>query len=71
MARGKIRDMQSGSVSNNVKEFTFDVMSTPIMAPNAQILVYTIRKDGEIVVDSLSITVENPFENEVWALSNK
>nr|BAJ05272.1 CD109-like molecule [Diadumene lineata] len=65
MARGQIRKRQSGSVSNSAKEFTFDVLSIPEMAPNADIVVYTIRKDGEVVVDSLSVTVENPFENEV------
>lgn len=65
MARGQIRKRQSGSVSNSAKEFTFDVLSIPEMAPNADIVIYTIRKDGEVVVDSLSVTVENPFKNEV------
>ncbi|EDO32955.1 predicted protein [Nematostella vectensis] len=35
------------------------------MAPSAQVVVYTIRPEGEVVVDSLTVTVEKPFANEV------
>jgi CD109 antigen len=35
------------------------------MAPSAQILVYVIRNDGEVVVDSLTVSVVSAFKNEV------
>ena len=35
------------------------------MAPSAQILVYVIKDDGEVVADSLTVSVVNAFKNDV------
>ncbi|OWF38489.1 CD109 antigen-like [Mizuhopecten yessoensis] len=56
----------SGSINgNNAKEFTFHVPMNAKMAPNAKIVVYYVRADGEIVTDSISFDVSGTFENEV------
>jgi hypothetical protein len=65
MGRGKIRQIGSGNVNNGEKSFSFSLISSSVMAPSARILVYCIRRDGEVVVDGLSVTVENPFDNKV------
>ena len=36
------------------------------MAPNARIVVYYVRTDGEIVTDSISFDVEGVFDNKVF-----
>ena len=35
------------------------------MAPNARIVVYYVRMDGEIVTDSISFSVDGAFLNKV------
>ena len=35
------------------------------MAPTARLLVYCIKQDGEIVVDTLNIKIDDPFQNQV------
>ncbi|XP_069130827.1 CD109 antigen-like isoform X2 [Argopecten irradians] len=64
MGRGSIA--VSGSVSgNNAKAFSFQVPLNSKMAPNARIVAYYVRTDGEIVTDSISFDVSGTFENEV------
>ena len=38
---------------------------TAEMAPSARLVVYAIRGDGEVVVDSLTLTVDGLFKNKV------
>jgi hypothetical protein len=35
------------------------------MSPSANIVVYFVRADGEIIADSLKVTVNGAFENMV------
>ncbi|XP_048577208.1 CD109 antigen isoform X2 [Nematostella vectensis] len=65
LSRGNIRDMRSQSITGGATTATFSIASTHVMAPSAQVVVYTIRPEGEVVVDSLTVTVEKPFANEV------
>lgn len=44
---------------------SFPVMMTVKMAPNAMIVVYYVRTDGEIVTDSISFDVDGAFLNKV------
>ncbi|XP_070574483.1 CD109 antigen-like [Ptychodera flava] len=53
------------------EEDTFILDITHEMAPIAQIVVYYMRNNGEMVADSISVTVKNPFENEVSVAFNK
>jgi len=42
-----------------------EVMITTNMAPQAKLLVYYTRRDGEIVADAISFSIEDIFKNEV------
>lgn len=57
----------SGShlVSPSSKETSFTIKSTESMAPAARLLVYCMKQDGEIVVDTLNVNIDNPFQNNV------
>ena len=59
MSRGSIVD--TGSASS----LTFSVPINYKMAPNARIIVYYVRTDGEVVTDSISFDVEGTFQNQV------
>ncbi|XP_048758952.2 CD109 antigen-like isoform X2 [Ostrea edulis] len=64
LSRGSI--VHTGSVDgNNRKAFTFSVPITDKMAPNARIVTYYVRNDGEIVTDSISFNVAGVFQNQV------
>ncbi|XP_021378251.1 CD109 antigen-like isoform X3 [Mizuhopecten yessoensis] len=64
LGRGSIA--VSGSINgNNAKAFQFHVPLNAKMAPNARIVAYYVRADGEIVTDSISFDVSGTFENEV------
>ena len=54
-------------VSGSTK-LSFSIPSTPAMAPTCRLVVYSMKQGGEIVVDTLNIKVENPFQNEVSIL---
>ena len=47
--------------------FTFSVPLTDKMAPNARIVTYYVRTDGEVVTDSISFNVAGVFQNQVPA----
>jgi hypothetical protein len=49
----------------NRKSGRHEVMITAIMAPQAKLLVYYTRRDGEIVADAISFSIEDIFKNEV------
>ena len=55
-------------VSPGSTKATFTIQSQAEMAPSARLLVYCIKQNGEIVVDSLNIEVEDPFRNDVRTL---
>ena len=44
---------------------SFAIMITDKMAPNARIVVYYVRTNGEIVTDSISFDVDGAFLNKV------
>ena len=52
-------------VSPGSTKTSFTIQSEAAMAPSARLLVYCIKQGGEIVVDSLNIEVEDPFQNQV------
>jgi hypothetical protein len=58
VATGKV-DGQNSMTAH----FGFPVTSR--MAPNARIVVYYARADGEIVTDSISFDVDGAFQNQV------
>ena len=41
------------------------------MAPQAKLLVYYSRNDGEIVADAISFSIEDIFENKVLYIMHK
>ncbi|KAJ8297468.1 hypothetical protein KUTeg_023999 [Tegillarca granosa] len=64
MSRGSI--VAAGTVNgHNAKTFTFGIPVDASMAPNARIITYYVRTDGEIVTDSISFDVEGVFDNKV------
>lgn len=64
LSRGSI--VHAGSVDgNNQQSFTFSVPLTDKMAPNARIVTYYVRTDGEVVTDSISFNVAGVFQNQV------
>ncbi|XP_071088381.1 CD109 antigen-like isoform X2 [Haliotis cracherodii] len=62
MSRGSIVD--TGYI-NKANLTSFSIPVTSKMAPNARIIVYYVRTDGEIVTDSVSFDVDGAFENKV------
>ena len=65
MSRGAI--VAAGTVNgNNQKKVSFSIPVKSAMAPNARIVVYYVRTDGEIVTDSISFDVEGVFDNKVF-----
>ncbi|BFZ24492.1 hypothetical protein BsWGS_27530 [Bradybaena similaris] len=64
LSRGGI--VKTGNIAvNNVPVYTFTITSDPSMAPNARIVVYYVRADGEIVTDSISFDISGAFKNKV------
>ena len=49
----------------NRKSGRHEVMITAIMAPQAKLLVYYTRRNGEIVADAISFSIKDIFKNEV------
>lgn len=61
--------MSTGKVSaGGVTSFLFSTPVTSAMAPNARIVLYYVRSDGEIVTDSISFDVDGAFKNQVRLL---
>ena len=59
MSRGSI--VSAGTITENL----LSIMITNEMSPNARIVVYYVRADGEIVTDSISFDVDGAFQNKV------
>jgi len=49
----------------NVKEYKFNIKSTPAMAPKAFLVVYFITEDGEIISDRKEIEFGEDLGNSV------
>lgn len=62
-----IKVMSRGSVvsTGQITSTSFDITITDKMAPNARLIVYYVRADGEIVTDSISFDVDGAFLNQV------
>ncbi|CAC5388514.1 CD109 [Mytilus coruscus] len=64
LSRGVI--VGAGTVNGgNKKTVPFSIAVNSKMAPNARIVVYYVKTDGEIVTDSISFDVEGVFNNQV------
>ncbi|KAH9514214.1 hypothetical protein Btru_028388 [Bulinus truncatus] len=64
LSRGGI--VKAGTVdANSQLVHQFSIQSDSSMAPNARIVVYYVREDGEIVTDSISFDISGAFKNKV------
>ena len=52
-------------VSPGSTKTSFNIQSKPGMAPTARLLVYCTKNDGEVVVDTLNVKIDDPFQNQV------
>ena len=67
LSRGSI--VVAGSVdAGGARSKMFSLPVQPAMAPNARIVVYYVRADGEIVTDSISFDVDGAFQNQASPL---
>ena len=64
MARG-VSAATGAHVSPSSKRSSLFIQSTAAMAPTARVLVYCMTQNGEIVVDSLNVKIDDPFQNQV------
>ena len=64
-SRGSQVLQSQASPAQSQKDVTFTLLITPDMAPNAKVVAYFVHSTGEIVVDSLAVTVSNIFSNNV------
>nr|UIO57926.1 thioester-containing protein 4 [Biomphalaria glabrata] len=64
LSRGGI--VKTGTVdANGQLVYQFSIPSDSSMAPNARIVLYYVRADGEIVTDSISFDISGAFKNKV------
>ncbi|XP_052773206.1 CD109 antigen-like [Mya arenaria] len=68
-SRGTLVDAGKILVSGKETTWRLPVMSS--MAPRARVVAFYVRKNGEVVADSLTINVEGVFENKVSVSFNK
>ena len=68
MARG-VSAATGAHVSPSSKKSSLFIQSTAAMAPTARVLVYCMTQNGEIVVDSLNVKIDDPFQNQVSTYS--
>ena len=52
-------------VSSGNTKVSFTIQSASSMAPTARLLVYCTKQGGEIVVDTLNVKIDDPFQNHV------
>ena len=63
LGRGRI--LLTGRVHMEKKRVKLSVPVSPEMAPTARLLVYYVKRNTEIVADSIKFSVEGIFENKV------
>ena len=70
LARGGIVTQGAQQLDTLATRISLNIDVTHDMAPTAQIIAYVIKSDGEVVADSLSVSVSNAFENavSVWCM---
>lgn len=71
ISKGNIVKGDSISYSPSVTSSTLRIPSKRNMSPSANIVVYFVREDREIIADSLKIVVKGPFENMVSKQNEK
>ena len=71
ISKGNIIKGDSISYAPNVTSSTLRIPSKRNMSPSANIVVYFVREDREIIADSLKIVVNGPFENMVSKQNEK
>ncbi|EEB14275.1 Ovostatin precursor, putative [Pediculus humanus corporis] len=70
-ADAKLYEVEEGiSILNegnlkNVKQFEFEIFISSLMSPYANVIIYFITKDGEVVADTFLIPVEKCLPNRV------
>lgn len=64
LAKGSIIISDTFSVENK-QQFSFEFNPTFAMVPTANIVVFYIRKDGEIISDSTKIEMKHELRNHV------
>ena len=58
---------QSHTTRPLVERFDIKFQVTMAMVPSCRVMVYYVRKDKEVVVDSVNVDVEDKLENQVKA----
>ena len=61
---------ESSASSNHELELTFNDVMAQLMMPTARIVAWTVTSGGEIISDSLEITVNSSFTNKVNSLAH-
>ena len=51
-----------------VERFDIKFQVTMAMVPSCRVMVYYVRKDKEVVVDSVNVDIEDKLENQVKAM---
>jgi len=59
----------TGAKPRHAFSITFNDRIAPLLSPNARVIVWFVTSTGEIVSDSLDISVDAAFANEVPLLS--
>ena len=71
MARGSLIVHGSKQLNSSATSTSLEVRVTHAMAPSAQVVAYVITTDGEVVADSLSVSVAIGFENSVCHVAER
>ena len=69
MGRGDVIVSKTVPVQNS-KSFTFKFLGSFAMVPNAHLVVYYIRPDGEIISDTVKIEFGDELQNFVSYIKN-
>jgi Alpha-2-macroglobulin bait region domain len=62
---GRVGVLASHQKRPNSKEFVFQFWATSEMAPEARLVVYYYRPNGEIIADRVTLTFGNRLDNYV------
>ena len=71
MARGSLIVHGFRQLNSSATNTSLEVCVTHAMAPSAQIVAYVITTGGEVVADSLSVSVAIGFENSVCRVAER
>ena len=62
------RHSATGAKTRHEFSLTFDASTAQLLSPTAHIIVWCVTQTGEIVSDSLEVSVDAAFANEVSPL---